>query len=222
MKRPPELFEFLKPSARVSDDRVVRGSLKYWRLTTPKGEAPKASTAKPEKRRARGKRSTAPREETVAPPKAPVGQFVLNRRVLGAAAVLLVALVGLAYVLGRGGLFPEKNPSLSMNTVGEAVWTVQVIRWEGIGATQDGAAQSVMDFLRTDDQFKLLGLTPSAVQVRGAEETRVYAGKANRPDDPTLLKIVEGVRRCVVRFKKDETHPFESARIRQWSDTSKS
>lgn len=222
MKRPPELFEFLKPSARISDERDVRRSLKYWRLTTPKGEVPKASTAKPEKRRARSKRSTAPREESVAPPKAPAGQFVLSRRVLGAVAAVLIALIGLAYLLGRGGLFPEKNPSLSMNAVGETVWTVQVIRWDGIGATQDGAAQSVVDFLRTDDQFKSLGLTPSAVQVRGAEETRVYAGKANRPDDPTLLKIAEEVRRCVVRYKKDETHPFESARIRQWSDTTKS
>jgi hypothetical protein len=230
MKRPPELFEFLKPSAKVSEERSVRRSLKYWRLTNSRSasapappEAARPPEPSPEPRRARVRRPEPPREEPPAPKASkPRGPLVLTPRVLAAAAILLVAVVGLAYVVGKGGLVSSKGAALRMDAVGDHVWTVQVFHLEGTGATQHDNALRVIDFFRGDDEFKSLGLELSAVQVRGAEETRVYLGRASTKDDPALLDALQRVQKCVVKHGPEKAMPFKSARIREWGDTTKS
>jgi hypothetical protein len=251
MKRPPELFEFLKPTANVPEKRVDSRSLKYWRLSTPKPASPqreekaKASSAAPREEKAKGssraerrkpstRRAASAREEAPASasgsrPAASAGRargmLVLSRTTLAAAAALLVAMVGVAYVVGKGSTSPPASPDLRVIAPAEPAgadgFTVQVFHWAGVGEPEVAKARIVLDHLMKEESLTSLGSSPQIVRVTAAEETRLYFGRFPKQDDATLLQLLEEVRSLEVWDGKEKVRPFASAFIRAWSDPRK-
>jgi hypothetical protein len=232
MKRPPELFEFLKPTGKDSEKRVISRSLKYWRLQTPaasaaREEKPRAAK-EPKKRRSPPKKVPKPPEEPAEPvaPRRP-GRLSVSRFALGAFAALLLLLVGIAYVLGKAQRSGTVAPSLSLSAVEPTEsaipeFTVQAIFWKQTTAKEEAAARDVVEFLQKDDYLTKLAGLPRIVRVKDAGETRVYVGRAPAKTDPTLRKILDRISTYEVSFQGKKQRPFESAFIRAWNDSTSS
>ncbi len=229
MKRPPELYEFLKSSGNVSDRRDAKAFLKYWRLRTPKQPAPecdeKATAAEPS--RAEEQRS-APEPEP--PPRDPApepashietsersaARFVLSGRAMALAAALLVLLLSSAYLVGSGIMTERGNPALRLDRSTPSgsdtleTWTVQVFAWSGVGNAELVDAQTVVDFLKRE------GFSARIAVDRAAGETRVCVGQGLTKDDAELSKTLGLIRALQVKEPKGGNMKklFEGAIVR--------